>query len=566
MRGRARGERFIRVEDFLRPPVRRAPGLRMEGWEKVVILLVVLVILMACGPRPPGPPFPPSPTPAPTPTPSASPSASPTPQPTPQPTPSPTPPPLPAAGPLVAMPDGTWTRDGKPFTMRMATVCCKGYPDADPRDLAKGQGWPLTSAEFLSWITFHKQNSTEIRVDMCPQHEGRLPAELGGAILSPYRVSNPAAPQEQWRVDLLRWSDEFWAYANRLVADGARREPAVYFLIPVIDTWPHDHGLGSWCGRCNTGGANFCDSEVFKGAPPPVALDFARKVYEELGKHPNVIFVDGNESFENMAGSWTIALRDLLRRVEGERGYQRHPFGTQQRDDGLRGAVDFVAAEQDSAMAKWCGGSPRTCKPTVVNESSLSTPAKVLRAVYQADEKGSSFAYWMGEHTQDQRGQTLIALQGWAEGKPIPEWAGCPAKCPAIGGVGAKVQQFQLQNRTVAGRQDGDTWIAEGPADRFNLDSTVYYGCDRPKCDSEHDPCVEACEDLLGPRWKIVEGDALNCHATNPGDDGRGFGYSCDTGSGEGTAKVCTVVPWISSETGKTVPGEACKEIHWRIP
>src|SRR6185503_17408767 len=151
-------------------------------------------------------------------------------------------------------------------------------------------------------------------------------------------------------------------------------------------------------------------------------------------------------------------------------------------------------------------------------------------------------------------------------GKPIPEWAACPAKCPSIGGIGGKVHQFQANSRTVSGHQDGDTWIADGFADRFNLDSTVTYGCDRPKCDSEHDACLEACEDLRGPRWEILEGNVRNCHADNPGDGGRGFGYTCDTGSGDGTARVCTVAPWISSQTGERVPGQACKTIHWRIP
>src|SRR5678816_1451997 len=99
---------------------------------------------------------------------------SPLPTPTPFPTPTPTPPPS-SAGPLVAMPDGTWQRDGRPFTLRMVIVCCKGYPDSDPRDLAKSQNWPLTSKEFLQWITFHKQNATVLRMFMEPVDErGRL--------------------------------------------------------------------------------------------------------------------------------------------------------------------------------------------------------------------------------------------------------------------------------------------------------------------------------------------------------------------------------------------------------
>ena len=121
----------------------------------------------------------------------------------------------------------------------MSTVCCKGYPDSDPRDLAKSQGWPLTAVEYLQWISFNRQNSTEIRPFMCPKYEGRLPISLGGAMLSPYKVVNPQASQEEWKVDLNAWEPDFWAYIDGLLTDAARR--GVYVMVGVIDTWPQDH-------------------------------------------------------------------------------------------------------------------------------------------------------------------------------------------------------------------------------------------------------------------------------------------------------------------------------------
>ena len=150
---------------------------------------------------------------------------------------------------------------------------------------------------------------------------------------------------------------------------------------------------------------------------------------------------------------------------------------------------------------------------------------------------------------------------------PEPSPSATPAPpCPAIAAMGGQVAQFQLQHRTVAKRQvDQNTWEALGPFDRVNFDATVYYGCAAPRCDSEHDPSLARCEDLRGPRYRVVAGPCRNPEPGNPGDDGRGFAYACDVSPGdEGAVEVCTVVPWVSTETGEHVGGMACKTIQWR--
>ncbi len=432
----------------------------------------------------------------------------------PVPTPTVAPPPLP--GPLEAQEDGTWTRDGKPWPMRMAIVCCKGSPDSDPSDLAKSQNWPLTSPEFLQWISSHKQNATEIRPFMCPQHEG-------GAFFSPYRVATP-----DLKVDLNAWNPEFWAYVDNLLTEAERR--GVIVMVGVIDTWPQDHGLSPWCGSCNVSGVNYCDDTVLRGNPPEIALKFARKVYEETGRHKNVIYQDGNESFEAMSANWTLGLQALLRNVEAEKGYVRHPFGTQQRDDGLRDQVDFVTDERDSAVSKWCWGE--RCKPTIVNESALRTPAEVLRQVYRADTLGSSFAFWMGDLNQDQRGQTLIALEGWANGQPIPDWARMADECPKVAGIDAKVHQHVCNNQT---------WPEACAGGSTVIDATPLFGRTGPRgvCNDEHDNCGGRICEPGGLTWTWEAPPGVRCFVQNfahceddtcgvPCTPGQGYQLKCE--------------------------------------
>lgn len=139
--------------------------------------------------------------------------------------------------------------------------------------------------------------------------------------------------------------------------------------------------------------------------------------------------------------------------------------------------------------------------------------------------------------------------------------------CPDIAAIGTKVQLFQFNHQAVTGHQEGDTWVANGPADKLSLDSTVSYGCPGPRCDSEHNPALAKCEDYRGPVYRVLSGPVRNCQPGNPGEDGRGFALNCDVAHpSTGSWEVCTVDPWISSETGLRVGGHACKVSNWRIP
>jgi hypothetical protein len=462
----------MRVEDFLRPPVEGFIDfcLNMRPWERalaIVLLLALAIGLTGCTPPHPHPVPSPPPTPVP-----------------------------PAHGALQAQPNGTWTRDGAPWTMRMVIVCCKGSPDSVPGDLAKENNWPLTSKEFIDWISFHKQDATEIRPFMSPIAEH-------GRLFSPYLIAT-----DDLKVDLNQWNPAFWSYVDDLLTYGEGK--GVVFMVGVLDTWPQDHGLSPWCGGFNVNGVNLCDSGVLRGPFHELGQRFARKVYEETGKHANVIYQDGNESFEAMSSDWTLGMRDLLRQVEAEHHYVRHPYGTQQRDDGLRAAVDFVTVEQDAPVSGWCGGEPRTCKPTIVNENGLARPEQTMRAVYRASGLHSSFAFWMGELPQGDRGKVLIGLQEWAEGKPIPSWAAVADRCPNVAGIDVKIHQFICNNQTSPVPCVGGKVI---------FDDTPLFGKTGSggRCNEEHDNCGgRRCEPPDGMTWIIEEAPrGIDSHLQN---------------------------------------------------
>lgn len=494
-----------RLEDFLRPPAEGFSDFcrSMRPWERWALgVLLVLIVLGATGCATHHPP-----TPVPTPVPTTVP---------------------PAHGALQAQPDGTWQRDGRPWTMRMVVVCCKGSPDADPGDLAKGSNWPLTSKEFIDWISHHQQNATEVRPFMDPIDER-------GALFSPYRIAGA-----DMRVDLTAWNPAFWSYLDDLISHGEAK--GVVFMVGVFDTWPQDHGLSPWCRDKNVNGTDVCGSDVLRHDPPKLALDFARKVYEETGRHANVIYQDGNESFEAMSAAWTLALRDLLRTVEAERHYVRHAYGTQQRDDGLRAAVDFVTVEQDQPVPKWCGGNPRTCKPTVVNENGLARPEQTLRAVYRAQALGSSFAFWMGNLNQDERGQVLIALQGWAEGKPLPPWAAVAERCPAVAGIDVKIHQWICNNQTSPVPCVGG---------RVVLDATPLFGKTGAggRCNDQHDNCGgRRCEPPDGMTWVLEMPAGVPSHVQNAA----------------GCGEECPNVPCRGDRGYQVVP-DNLREGHYRV-
>lgn len=461
------------------------------------LALVGFLLLGACVRPQPCPPVPsPSPTVEPTPSPTPIPTPTPTPVPTPTPIPTPTPSPLP--GPLVAHEDGTWTRDGQPFTFLQVIVCCKGYPDADPRDLAKSQNWPLTSIEFVQWISFHKQTATHVRTWMNPIDER-------GDLFSPFKV------EADLRVDLNDWNPKFWIYLDNLLAFAEQR--GVVVEVDILDTWAIYWNQSPTCARYNVNGVNECGIGSVQGGLTAIQRRFVTKLVQETGRHKNVVYQDGNEAWKGMSAGFSLALRDLVRNTENANAYAHHPFGTSNNKDDVRRNVDYVTFEQETAADLWCwrtddGG--RACKPTHVNETASLTPEQMIRESYKAKSKGTAFVDWMGENDQDKRGQGLIWRQILAEGGPNP--VPIADRCPNTAGIDVKVHQYVCNNQTVPEPCVGGNAV---------IDSTPMFGRIGPRgvCNSEHDNCGgRICEPPDGLTWTWSAPPGVRVRIQNTGE------------------------------------------------
>lgn len=422
------------------------------------------------------------------------------PNPPPNPTPTPTPPPSPPPSqPLVAGPDGRWTRDGKPWQMRMVIVCCDD--ETAPGDNAKDHNWPLTDRDFINWITFHKQNATHIRLGPhSPIHEG-------GSLYSAYAVGDGG------RVNLDAWNAEFWDYADGLIAYAD--EKGVIVEVDLTDVWVMQHQLSPWCAQWNLQGANVaCGLGAVANAPPARVLAFVAKAVAELGDHPNVIWQDGNEAWKGMSSAWTAGLRDQVRRTEQERGYIRHPFGSNSGDESSIWDSDYATFHGASVKRIWTktqGGETRN-KPVNVNEYDTQVPNVITSKAQQAQALGTGFGYWMGGHTEGQRGAVLIALEAIANNQPNP--IPTPEACPNTACI-----HLSLHNWI---RPDGGQGSGPEAGGRVVIDSTpLFQKCGpRGRCNDEFDEFCggRKCEPPDGPGWRILEappGSAMRLQNTN---------------------------------------------------
>jgi hypothetical protein len=167
------------------------------------------------------------------------------------PTPTPTPPasasptPLPPLRPLTL---ADLTPD-----LKAAVNCCS---DGGGTDLGKVTGWPFYNAAVLDLYRRAGVRLTEVR-------------------LGP---NNPSAP-DPGPEDSLRLLDET-ARASAPVG--------LHIITGLYDSWPARHGFNYW---------NEDAREVMSRAPQAHHLAWVRQVVAVARRHPNVILMDGNETF-----------------------------------------------------------------------------------------------------------------------------------------------------------------------------------------------------------------------------------------------------------------------------
>ena len=267
-----------------------------------------------------------------------------------------------------------------------AIVCCND---------AKANGWPLVELATLERFAAQALNYTHCRLGPFTE------AGEDDAIYVGYVTVAGG------RVDLDRFHEPFWARC-RGIAERARAL-GIYVEFDLVDRWVRQHGaedlpeIDPWRARNNVQGLDVGGLGIFQVAPRPVHERWIRKAVSELGAFENVLFQIGNEGFKSWSAAWELGVYSMVKDELGRRGYADRLVATNTHQTSLESRVDY--ATRHSPRAQDPGPYP-----ILVNEYATIPGAEVERQVARAEQLGTMFEYWRGEHDERQWSDTLEAL------------------------------------------------------------------------------------------------------------------------------------------------------------
>jgi len=456
--------------------------------------------------------------------------------------PPPPPPPTGALEPLRIEGNRFATSKG-PIHLQGYIVCCDA--DGTPEDEAIVRGWPMVTIATLDEIEAHDLNFTDIR-------------------LGPFSHSEPNPVQAYKTVslnddggvfDLDQWEPKFWQKLRTLVAHGRS-----YKELDLLDVWGLHHSVTPWSPQRNVNGVNADGLAVTDSPPQPVHEKWIRKIIRETAEFPNVMYVDGNESWKTRGTVWSegvIAIaKDELRRM----GFSR-PVGSNNED--LPSNSDYWTFHQKTAAGA-------RDKPVMVTEYQTIPPEGVLNEAARARDNGTSFHYWAGGHDSVTRLRVLAGLKTIVGGGAPPPVA---AECPVLNRWGSKIHllhrggtELDIPDPRIDGNRKS---YGRLPADAsLVVDTTPRWGSGNGQ------PCNEEkgfgacggrnCEDPRGPLFTMLEvppGVAHHVKGDQP------FQYVVASMK-PGTYRLrCEPRPDVRDALGKPVRvgSDASTEITWSV-
>jgi hypothetical protein len=275
---------------------------------------------------------------------------------------------------------------GIPVRLLGAIVCCND---------AKANGWPLVTLEALQRFAGEGLNYTHCRLG---------PFTVAGED-DPIYVGYATLPDG--RVDLERFHQPFWDRC-RAIANRAR-ELGIYVEFDLVDRWVRQHGasdlpeIDPWSARNNVQGQDLGGLGIFHVSPRPVHERWVRKAVAELGSFENVLFQIGNEGFKAWSAAWELGVFGLVKDELARRGYSDRLVATNTHEPSLERRVDY--ATRHDRVAQNASGYP-----LLVNEYATIPPREVERQVQRAEQLGTMFEYWRGEHDEREWSETLEAI------------------------------------------------------------------------------------------------------------------------------------------------------------
>lgn len=403
-----------------------------------------------------------------------------------------TPPPIPSTmTPLRVV--GNKFHDGAGLKKLLGYIVCCNDENTPEVDEALELGWPLVNVKALDQMKAHLLNYTDCRlgpsIDNTVFKDGNgLPiGERPG--MDGYLLVGDGAAR---KYDLDQWNPVFWERVRKVCSDSEAR--GVYVCFSIDDSWVLHHEHGPFTAARNIQGYEGGSLAVVKHAPDARHEAWIRKVVRETCAFPNVLYLDGNESFKGQPSlDWLHGIRDIAR---DEMGLSVRPFGS---NSDRTDAVDFLVSHHGTVP-------PVGSIPHLDTEYQPSpTIARILSNAKEAWDTGSaSFHYWAGEHSNAERAEVLAGLKAIVEGggdiDPVPP------KCPTLVKMGAKVHTIVTGGQQVQIPSVGSNILFD-VTPRFSHNPNDPNG--KP-CNDEHNAVCggRECECPQGGVWSIVSGNA----------------------------------------------------------
>jgi hypothetical protein len=334
-------------------------------------------------------------------------------------------------------------------------------------------GWPFVNAEGLHLIHRHQLNYTVFRLG--PNIDREVFGAGEGPEFCGYALVNG-------KYDLNSWDEDFWTMLrNRLVLANSL---GIYVCLSLIDSWNLDHDQTPWNGSRNRQGFEGGSLAIVRHAPHEHAIKWVQKIAQTVKDLPNVLVIDGNESFKgNPQKPYIHGLRDAFKAVA-----PNTLFGT---NSGITEDVDFLCLHDITIP------DAHPSLPTIVDEY----PTRPMKPVIYDAQTGFAegrvhYIYWKGEHSDLQRDSVLRALQEIRNGgTPIV----LPESFPTLTKMGIVPHTWLDPNHQQTSGPVRNGWV--------NIDLTQKFGAPPKPCnDEKNDRCGGFnAEDTRGGVWELVE-------------------------------------------------------------
>jgi hypothetical protein len=261
--------------------------------------------------------------------------------------------------------------------------------------------WPFISRRQK---TAHAMTQSDSLLQAAKEHGANLTEiRLGpfwdfGRRFRPYKEAGDARD----RADLREFRPEFFADAGNVI----QMAGGLGFIVrlDVFDAWvakPENREDSPLSGARNIQQLDILGCDLFTQKPHPEVERWTRKVVEEFGRFPNVVWQIANESGvcnPPVEPVFERHMARIIREAEAAYGFEAHLIGTNSENPSIEAMpeIQFISKHQRTHA------DPSNGKPVNVTEYNPSlSPAVFAAELRAAKAAGTHFDYWISGATSD---------------------------------------------------------------------------------------------------------------------------------------------------------------------